>query len=474
MSVRIFSNAVLCFLPKAIRGGVAFLLLMVVYGGVCGQTLFNFQSNLRTANNKPLAYNIFLFVNWDGTAAARIAFKDPVTGKNRIVKLSLIDNKFPDNSDTDKVVNLMPFGDVFNENDRPEKSIVVPRFQFIKPVNYEGISTAAAKVYYSYDNKQWFAPISNTAKVLTDQKETTALVKLFFDKSEQFYHYYLNVGVPPIVRKEMGRKLFLITVAATEDPKIGLSTQRDLMSIQGFYPDEIKAMGIDLHRTELIGKDFTKHAVNVAINNLKPGPKDIVMFYYSGHGFRYTDDTSKYPRIALVASGSQSPDNDNLSLEDIYKRILKKRAWVSIVLADCCNEDYGSSPPIGPVQEKPEAAPGEPTAVNLLVWRSLFLPDKPLSVLACAAEKNQLAAGNEKLGGFFTHFMQTELQKGFYGKYSNYESSWVRILNNAKEYTRRQALTADCVPGGPCDGDRSLQRPAFKVVSVPVTPKIRR
>jgi hypothetical protein len=461
---KLLSNVTFHFLPKAMMGGIAFFLFLTVCSSVYGQTFFNFQSNLRTAENKPLAYDIFLNVKGDGTAAARVAFKDPVTGKSRMVKVNLVDNTFPDRSDTDKVVNLLPFGDAYNENNAPEKGFLTPRFQFNKTNTYSGLADATAKVYYSFNNKQWYEPIANTYQIIPYGTQLAQFVKRFFYKNEEFYQSFFSVAVPLLTAKEKGRKLFLIAIAATDDPKIGETTRTDLISVQGFFPDQIWRWGVDFHYKEITGKDFTKKAVNAAIDNLKPGPKDIIVLYYSGHGFRYTDDTSKYPRLALVSSGSQSPDNDNLSLEDIYKRILTKKALVSIVLADCCNQDYGSSPPVGKVQQKNAASPGSPTPLNLVNWRALFLPDKPLSILACAAEKDQLAAGNELLGGFFTHFMQNEMQKSLVGTFNYGESSWTSILNNAKEYTRRQALTAEC-KDGPCDGDRSLQQPEFKVTS---------
>jgi hypothetical protein len=441
-----------------------------------GQVFFYFEAKVLTADKKPLTYNIFLNSKWDGSAAARINFKDPATGKSRLVKLSLVDNDFPDASDTDKVVNLLPFGDAYDESDKPEKNFMFPRFQFTKTKSYGNLVGAAAKVYFSYNNKQWYAPISSTYQEFEYRTDgpaglkTQALVKRFFNKNEAFYQGYFNMNNPKFTADEKRRKMFFLFIAATDDPKIGITTQIDLihfqdflLSVDGGTPLNPDRLGFTISSDEVSGKNFTKKAVNNAIDKLKPGPRDIVFIYYSGHGFRYSDDTSKYPRIALVANGSQSPDNDNIAVEDIYKRVLKKGARVTIVLADCCNENYGSSPREGKSQPQYANAPAY-TPMNYTNARALFLPSKPVAILACAAEKDQLAAGNVQLGGFFTHFIYTELRNSIYDRYGYAEASWTRILNNAKEYTRRQALTADC-KGGPCDGDRSLQRPLFIVTT---------
>src|SRR5580698_9105656 len=94
---------VMPYLLKAVRCSIAFFLLIILCTNGYGQTYFYIQSELHTADNKPLAYNIFLNVASDGTASARIAFKDPVTGKNRLVKQNYVDNDFPESSYADSI-----------------------------------------------------------------------------------------------------------------------------------------------------------------------------------------------------------------------------------------------------------------------------------------------------------------------------------------------------------------------------------
>ena len=443
---------------------IAFFLLMALCVNSYGQLFFYFQSKLHTADNKPLAYRIFLRVANDGTAAARIIFKDPVTGKNRLVKQNYIDNDFPDNSSGDAVTYLLPFGNAYNEADAPEKGFATPRFQFNKPKSML-LADAAVSVSYSYNNQRRFLPVSGSFKQewFEDLAKQKTLMSQFFSADEEFYKDLFNVETPGLSTDEAGRKIFLLAIAATDDPKIGPTTKIDLQKVKRAFITNAINWKVGFQYQEITGKNFTKQAVNDTLDHLQPGPKDIVIVYYSGHGFRYTDDVSPFPRMALVANAHQVPDSANVGVEEIYNRILKKGALVNIVLADCCNENYGKAPPAGKIPPPGERllGAGRPR-LNLNNFRALFLPDHPVTVLACAAEINQLAAGNEQLGGFFTNFLMGELCNSLYEMPGAGEASWTRMLNNAREYTRRQALTAPC-KGGPCDGDRSLQQPDFKV-----------
>jgi len=465
MQIPLFNKAIAALSVKAAKWSIAFFSLVLICSYGYGQIFYYAESKLHTADNKPLAYHVFLRVAGDGnSASARVAFKDPVTGKSRLVKQNLVYNNFPDDFDKDSIVYFVPFGDAFDENDQPEKNFIIPMFRFDKS-KVEYLADAPITVSYSFNNKNWFAPDSGSivSKSRQDLVSQKALVKQFFREDEDFYKDLYNIPAKYLIPFEEKRSVFVITVAATDDPEIGKTTTTDLQNAEqvffaAFYP-------FKFHYTKITGTNFTKNAVNKAIAQLKPGPKDVVIFYYSGHGFRYNEDVSSYPRMALVANANQSPDAANLALEDVYNRILKRGALVTIVLADCCNEKYGAAPPKGPSPLPQGGVPPPPPSLDLNNFRPLFMPAKRIRVIACAAEKDQLAGGNEGLGGFFTHFFTDELSKSVFGPAGDGEASWARMLNNVKEYTRRQALTAPCNEG-PCDQGRCLQQPEAEVTNI--------
>lgn len=477
MQIASLKNKIASFSIKAVKRSFALFLLMFLCTGSYGQLFFYVTSKLHTPDNKPLTYEIFIKMDVYGSiASARTAFKDPVTGKSRVVKQNYVYNSFPNKSYIDNTVYMMPFGNALNEDGQPEKNFVTPRFQFNKPKTM-ALYDATVTVYYSFNNKDWFAPQSSSFKTIAYQDliHQKTFVKEFYKENEHFYKDLFNIPTQRLTNAELKRNIFLIAVAATNDPEIGSTTQLDLQNVETF--GYLSFSKFNFHYIEISGAAFTKNAVNAAIDKLRPGPEDAVIFYYSGHGFRYNEDVSAYPRMALVANPSQSPDEANLSLEDVYNSLLKKGAMATIVLADCCNDKYGAKPPVGPSPPEVEANQGTPPPMNPDNFRTLFIPKHPLHVLACAAEINQLAGGNQVLGGFFSNFIIAELQKSLFADNSigDGESSWDMILNNTKEYTRRQALTAPC-NDGPCYQGRCLQQPDFMVgaVSGIKTPQIKK
>jgi hypothetical protein len=58
-----------------------------------------------------------------------------------------------------------------------------------------------------------------------------------------------------------------------------------------------------LNYVEISGAKFGKANVEAALDNLKPGLNDIVIFYYSGHGYSNDQQSTKlYPQFDLRQS----------------------------------------------------------------------------------------------------------------------------------------------------------------------------
>ena len=73
----------------------------------------------------------------------------------------------------------------------------------------------------------------------------------------------------------------------------------------------------------------------------KPSSKDIVIFYYSGHGFRLQGDKSIYPRMSFRTAKNKADKQvgENMGLEEVYNRIKALMPGVTLALGDCCNAD---------------------------------------------------------------------------------------------------------------------------------------
>src|SRR5947207_6809397 len=58
-------------------------------------------------------------------------------------------------------------------------------------------------------------------------------------------------------------------------------------------------LGIRILSKTISGKEYNKKDVETAINNLKPSSNDIVVFYYSGHGFRMPENSRRFPNLKI-------------------------------------------------------------------------------------------------------------------------------------------------------------------------------
>ena len=151
--------------------------------------------------------------------------------------------------------------------------------------------------------------------------------------------------------------------------------------------------------------------------------------------------------MSLRTNPDQDIDKNNLSVEDVYKQILKLGARVNMVLTDCCNQDIGANSPVGRDVLKTRGGGYNATAqsLNMDNCNALFFSKQPVSIIASSAQINQLATGNPALGGFFTYYFKGLLEKSLYSY--DKSNSWFRILLDAKEKARWQALSALCGAG---------------------------
>lgn len=281
------------------------------------------------------------------------------------------------------------------------------------------------------------------------------LILKFYSQGEPFVEYLMSPTFRGLSSSQKKAKIHLILVANTLDQIIGKSSQKDLEKMNDLFDQISKDTGLGLHKVIISGSDFSKSNVERAIRSLRVKNSDIIFFYFSGHGFRFPFDTSKFPRMSLRTSRLLVLEDHNLGEEEVYETLLKKKANVSIVLSDCCNERLESSSSIGLSLLRPRSNGGG-VNVNFNHFNKLFFPPQKVSVLVGSAEKNQLSVGNPSLGGFYTNFFHANLMKSLYAQ--DGPSSWSQIVQAAKVSTTKQARTAICGDG------RCVQRAELMVL----------
>jgi hypothetical protein len=432
-------------LRKLYAGLFFFIAILFVSLPSYGQSYFYFENKIAPPNSSEISLYSFVILQPDGTAKVRVRSTD-----NSLVEQTMTDSVLADQSISGDLKYLVPSGDptIYAAGAAGEYKL---RFIFKRQADSADTYYVPVKTQYLDKDQKWqeVSTISSQEKTYTDLIKQRNFVKIFFNEDDDFYKYifYERLRAVNATKKE---KLFLITIANTNDEKIGITSKKDFDDINSMFTTLAANLGMKLISTKIMGNDFNKKNVDLAIDNLnkqKPSPIDIVIFYYSGHGFRYSNDTSLYPRMSLRTNPDQDIDKNNISVEDVYKQILKLGARVNMVLTDCCNQDIGANSPIGRDVLKTRGGGYNATAqsLNMDNCNALFFSKQPVSIIASSAQINQLATGNPALGGFFTYYFKGLLEKSLYSY--DKSNSWFRILLDAKEKARWQALSALCGAG---------------------------
>lgn len=124
-------------------------------------------------------------------------------------------------------------------------------------------------------------------------------------------------------------KMHLIFVADTNDPGIGASVRQDMEDVTNLLNKASRELGVSFESHRLYGNNFDKSSIISKVNSLSVSPKDIIFFYYSGHGYNETSTYNKFPNMSL--------DNVDMGLASIHQSLKKKNARLTLTFGDLCN-----------------------------------------------------------------------------------------------------------------------------------------
>lgn len=295
--------------------------------------------------------------------------------------------------------------------------------------------------------------------LLDDSDLTKDVVLEFFNEDEEIYQSRFVATTRPVSAPTAGATLRLIVVADTQDEEVGVTCEKDKNRTIKNYRELAGFMQIGFKETVIAGTDFGKKNVLEAINALKPSPQDIVVFYYTGHGFNYNNKPYQYPLLALRQASFDPLNENSLAMEDIYAALKAKGARLTLVMSDCCNSDPSAIAPTMPDIARTRST-GPVWDINNC--RQLFFPEKPTAILLTAASKGELAAGNVSFGGFFSYNFKASMDRFLSQFNAMGRVSWEAIAEEAKKQTIAKANNTDCdipnVGKRPC-----VQNPVFKI-----------
>jgi hypothetical protein len=189
--------------------------------------------------------------------------------------------------------------------------------------------------------------------------------------------------------------IHLITVADTNDAAIGAGARANAQRMAGYLQVVGVTLGVTIDsNTKVVDNDFSDAAndncakVRQALTAFTTGPDDVVVFYYSGHGFNKGLPSDPYPSFWCSSIG-----NHDVGLKSVATDISRKNPRLTIAIADACDSQLGQTPPSA-------AGAGAAPVDRLPLLKLLFLGYRGTLILASSSPKE--FSWYLPTGGFFS------------------------------------------------------------------------
>lgn len=244
--------------------------------------------------------------------------------------------------------------------------------------------------------------------------------------------------------------LHLIVVANTDIGDIGTSCEVDKRNLINEFEGICEVMNMQLNQYVVEGKNFTKAYLKSTLNRVKPGSNDVVLFVYTGHGFRWSDQAEKFPQLDMRYNPYTSITSEtSINLQEVYNTITGKGARLNIVLGDCCNSDVG----VNQRTSNTFLASRNDANFNRKNLTKLFFESKG-NILATAASPGQVSWSNAVNGGFFlsSFFQAFREEIG----YMDTNPNWDEMLTNTIKYAAYKSSKAACSNCTEQNGQKSV------------------
>lgn len=434
-----------------------------------GQSAYNFRYkfNIPADSN---SYYAFLVRYDDGSGILRIRFANRNGGEDNVVETKL-DEQNPSGADGQPDTSLLLLKAVNPSYIQGNQSsaFTLPAFvfrynpstEFFEPT---GVQPAA--------DTGSFYPVN--WKFLEGALLDKATVGQFFSEDDEFYTLLFKPVTRSITPAEKKIKMYLLIVADTLDKTIGSAVAKDVTKVIATFDAICSYLGITRVTNIIYGKNYSKAAVQNAIAKLRPSHTDIVVFYYSGHGFRLPEKPAlKYPNLKLknykvvrtrfqdslswLRADRKANVLNSMNMEDIYKSIVKKGARLNLVMSDCCNDDIFAA---SVETTKPSKTKGSGVEWNEENIRSLFLNKTPMSVLVTAAVSGQRSRTKKGFGSIYTDYFKGSLET--YCSKLKKDVTWDLVLQTAGTQTANKVRNSACDKEGQSE-NACIQIPGYRI-----------
>lgn len=212
--------------------------------------------------------------------------------------------------------------------------------------------------------------------------------------------------------------LRVLIMCDTTSSNIKKASFIDLKKMRKMTKSIAKRLKLKQKTTILRGKSLSVAPFTKWMKNLPYASNDIVIFYYSGHGFRLNSDIGPWPTFPL---GGSHKNSSLVTGKRVYDELKRHTPRFALVIFDCCNYEIslkkGSLPKTYPYIMPKGRLPG---------LRTLFSRSRGMVTISASSpgEFGLAIIGGKNKGSLFTsQFLLTLL------KTSNSENiTWQQVI----------------------------------------------
>ncbi len=441
---------------QIIRNKKIFLPLILLLGisfNTIGQSFYRLQFEYPELNRNSI-FNAFLIQYDDNDGIVRIGYFDSSQQKNII---------------TECQIQLLSQPNNLNSNNYIIKLVNPKSIQGVSSIDFE----LFAFILKSINGGQMKLPVSvaslSSNGTILKSKDFIAQNSLAESELNEKVLDGLFLSDEPIYKNYTKAKsrggfnwgrtiptLHVYILADFFDENIGAGCMEDQKKLIQFYTTVASRLKIRLDTVTIANNRYNRKGVQMALDSLKPGIDDIVVFHYTGHGFNRDDPSDPYPNLFLMPYSDrpvffdtltkgkakekeEALRNATLSIQEIYKVIVSKGARLNCVFSDCCNTDYN-------LHNVPMIDDGKTKRGFLTLYpdycKKLFI-DERVSFLATATKKGEQAASNDRIGSLYTDNYLQILGKYLTPAYNGSvdDVNWNSVLINTVDMTKQKAPT---------------------------------
>jgi hypothetical protein len=176
-------------------------------------------------------------------------------------------------------------------------------------------------------------------------------------------------------RAEEPARLHFIVFADTQDPAIGEANTKTFNYLtQIFAPEVAKQANLQLALTAVLGDAFTVETWDRTLSTLTVQPKDVVFFYFAGHG--WNNRLNDFPSLIFGRAQTDRSSIEKISrnlYDNVYTPIRAKRPRLVLVVSDACNNTRSDNPPDPGIVSRRKINVMSPASSSAEQYRRLFL-----------------------------------------------------------------------------------------------------